>query len=83
MFGSTSQLLSLVEVYATEESQQKFVNDFVCAWNKVMNLDRFDLTWSYHVFLRQNEIWSQILALQEKNYKIYKNKKNILIWVCF
>ena len=44
MFGSTSQLLSLVEVYATDESQQKFVNDFIDAWNKVMDLDRFDLS---------------------------------------
>jgi catalase-peroxidase len=33
----------LAEVYACEDSQEKFVNDFVAAWNKVMNLDRFDL----------------------------------------
>jgi len=43
-FGSNSQLRALAEVYACEESQQKFVSDFVDAWNKVMNLDRFDLT---------------------------------------
>ena len=43
-FGSNSQLRSLSEVYACEDSQQKFVSDFVDAWNKVMNLDRFDLT---------------------------------------
>jgi catalase-peroxidase len=43
VFGSNSQLRALVEVYATEDSQQKFVNDFVDAWNKVMNSDRFDL----------------------------------------
>jgi len=43
-FGSNSQLRALVEVYACEDSQQKFVSDFVKAWNKVMNLDRFDLT---------------------------------------
>ncbi len=43
-FGSNSQLRSLAEVYACEDSQQKFVSDFVEAWNKVMNLDRFDLT---------------------------------------
>jgi catalase-peroxidase len=43
-FGSNSQLRSLAEVYACEDSQQKFVSDFVDAWNKVMNLDRFDLT---------------------------------------
>ncbi len=43
-FGSNSQLRALAEVYACEESQQKFVSDFVDAWNKVMNLDRFDLS---------------------------------------
>ena len=43
VFGSNSQLRALAEVYASEESQQKFVNDFVAAWTKVMNLDRFDL----------------------------------------
>ena len=43
VFGSNSQLRALAEVYACEDSQDKFVNDFVAAWNKVMNLDRFDL----------------------------------------
>ncbi|MFL5330347.1 MAG: catalase/peroxidase HPI [Gemmataceae bacterium] len=43
VFGSNSQLRALAEVYACEDSQKKFVNDFVAAWNKVMNLDRFDL----------------------------------------
>ena len=43
-FGSNSQLRALAEVYACEGSKQKFVSDFVDAWNKVMNLDRFDLT---------------------------------------
>ena len=43
-FGSNSQLRALAEVYACEDSHQKFVSDFVDAWNKVMNLDRFDLT---------------------------------------
>ena len=43
-FGSNSQLRALAEVYACEKSQQKFASDFVDAWNKVMNLDRFDLT---------------------------------------
>ncbi|MBX9720198.1 MAG: hypothetical protein K2X81_02290, partial [Candidatus Obscuribacterales bacterium] len=42
-FGSNSQLRALAEVYASDDSQQKFINDFVAAWNKVMNLDRFDL----------------------------------------
>ncbi len=42
-FGSNSELRALAEVYATADSQEKFVNDFVAAWNKVMNLDRFDL----------------------------------------
>ena len=43
IFGSNSQLRAVAEVYACEDSQEKFVNDFVAAWNKVMNLDRFDL----------------------------------------
>ena len=43
IFGSHSQLRALAEVYACEDSQEKFVRDFVAAWNKVMNLDRFDL----------------------------------------
>ncbi len=43
IFGSNSQLRALAEVYGSEDSQEKFVNDFIAAWNKVMNLDRFDL----------------------------------------
>ncbi|MBN2438252.1 MAG: catalase-peroxidase, partial [Deltaproteobacteria bacterium] len=43
IFGSNSQLRALAEVYACEDGQEKFLNDFVAAWNKVMNLDRFDL----------------------------------------
>jgi catalase-peroxidase len=43
LFGSNSQLRALAEVYGTSDSQAKFVHDFVAAWNKVMNLDRFDL----------------------------------------
>ena len=46
IFGSNSQLRALAEVYGCEDSTQKFVHDFVAAWNKVMNLDRFDLAWS-------------------------------------
>ena len=43
VFGSNSQLRALVEVYAQSDSHDKFVNDFINAWNKVMNADRFDL----------------------------------------
>jgi len=43
VFGSNSELRALAEVYATADSQEKFVNDFVAAWDKVMNLDRFDI----------------------------------------
>jgi catalase-peroxidase len=43
VFGSNSQLRAIAEVYACEDSQQAFVRDFVAAWDKVMNLDRFDL----------------------------------------
>jgi len=43
IFGSNSQLRALSEVYATDDSFDKFVNDFVAAWTKVMNLDRFDI----------------------------------------
>ena len=43
VFGSSSQLRAVAEVYACDDSQEAFVRDFVAAWNKVMNLDRFDL----------------------------------------
>jgi len=43
IFGSNSELRALAEVYACSDSKEKFVNDFVAAWDKVMNLDRFDL----------------------------------------
>ncbi|MBY0570146.1 MAG: catalase-peroxidase, partial [Burkholderiaceae bacterium] len=43
VFGSNSQLRALAEVYASSDSQEKFVHDFITAWNKVMNADRFDL----------------------------------------
>ena len=43
IFGSNSQLRAIAEVYASEDSKEAFVRDFVAAWNKVMNLDRFDL----------------------------------------
>jgi catalase-peroxidase len=44
VFGSNSQLRAISEVYASDDSKEKFVRDFVAAWHKVMNLDRFDLT---------------------------------------
>ena len=43
VFGSNSQLRALAEVYACDDAKEKLVRDFVAAWNKVMNLDRFDL----------------------------------------
>ncbi len=43
VFGSNSQLRALAEVYASSDAQEQFVRAFVAAWNKVMNLDRFDL----------------------------------------
>ena len=43
IFGSNSQLRALAEVYASDDAKEKFVHDFVAAWDKVMNLDRFDL----------------------------------------
>ena len=43
VFGAHSQLRALAEVYASDDAQEKFVRDFVAAWNKVMNLDRYDL----------------------------------------
>ncbi len=43
VFGSNAQLRALAEVYASDDAQEKFVRDFIDAWNKVMNLDRFDL----------------------------------------
>ncbi len=44
VFGSNSQLRAIAEVYGCDDSQEAFVHDFVAAWNKVMNLDRFDLS---------------------------------------
>ncbi|MBN8770983.1 MAG: catalase-peroxidase, partial [Thiobacillus sp.] len=43
VFGSNSQLRALAEAYGSSDAQEKFVRDFVAAWTKVMNLDRFDL----------------------------------------
>jgi len=43
VFGSNSQLRAIAEVYACDDSKESFVRDFVAAWNKVMNLDRYDL----------------------------------------
>jgi catalase-peroxidase len=43
IFGSNSQLRAVAEVYGSDDSQEKFVHDFIAVWNKVMNLDRFDL----------------------------------------
>ena len=43
VFGSNSQLRALAEVYAQSDNYDKFVNDFISAWNKVMNADRFDI----------------------------------------
>ena len=43
VFGSNSELRALAEVYASDDAKEKFVHDFVAAWVKVMNLDRFDL----------------------------------------
>jgi len=44
IFGSNSELRAIAEVYASEDAKEKFVHDFVKAWNKVMNADRFDLS---------------------------------------
>jgi catalase-peroxidase len=44
VFGTNSQLRAISEVYACADSKEKFVRDFVAAWDKVMKLDRFDLT---------------------------------------
>ena len=52
IFGSNSELRALAEVYGSTDAQEKFVKDFVAAWNKVMNLDRFDLA---HLLLRETQ----------------------------
>ncbi len=43
MFGSNSELRAIAEVYASDDAKEKFVRDFVAAWTKVMELDRFDV----------------------------------------
>ena len=45
IFGANSQLRAIAEVYACQDAERKFIDDFVAAWDKVMNLDRFDLGW--------------------------------------
>jgi len=45
IFGHNAQLRAIAEVYASEDGKEKFVQDFIAAWNKVMNLDRFDLAY--------------------------------------
>jgi len=42
MFGANAQLRAIVEVYAADDAEEKFLRDFAAAWTKVMNLDRFD-----------------------------------------
>ncbi|HMO36958.1 MAG TPA: catalase-peroxidase, partial [Gemmatales bacterium] len=54
VFGSNSQLRAIAEVYASQGNERKFVEDFVAAWNKVMNLDRFDLDPSYRQTVAQS-----------------------------
>jgi catalase-peroxidase len=49
VIGAHAQLRAIAEAYATDDAQEKFVRDFVAAWNKVMNLDRFDLTAQHQV----------------------------------
>ena len=44
IFGSNTELRAIAEVYGSSDASDKFVRDFIAAWNKVMNLDRFDLT---------------------------------------
>jgi catalase-peroxidase len=43
LFGSYAELRAVAEVYGSSDAKEKFVKDFIAAWNKVMNLDRFDL----------------------------------------
>jgi len=43
VFGSNAQLRAIAEIYASSDAEQKFIDDFVAAWSKVMNLDRFDI----------------------------------------
>ena len=43
IFGSNSQLRAVAEVYASDDNKEKFIEDFIAAWNKVMNADRFDV----------------------------------------
>ncbi len=56
VFGSNSQLRALVEVYGADDGKEKFVRDFVAAWAKVMNLDRFDLPQRGRTTLTQRDV---------------------------
>jgi len=45
IFGHHPQLRAIAEVYASDDAREKFIQDFIAAWTKVMNLDRFDINW--------------------------------------
>jgi catalase (peroxidase I) len=60
IFGSHSQLRALAEVYGSSDTQAKFVHDFVAAWNKVMNLDRFEARLNLATTSRGSEAYSEL-----------------------
>jgi catalase-peroxidase len=63
VFGSNSILRAYAEVYAQDDNKEKFVNDFVAAWTKVMNADRFDLFWNISAISpRQVPAFSQSMS---------------------
>ena len=78
IIGSNSELRAIAEVYACEDANEKFVHDFVSAWAKVMNLDRFDL--KYHrinAYLLQNQVHKQyVIVFRFRIMNLLKYLKN-------
>lgn len=68
VFGSNSELRALAEVYACSDAGEKFINDFVSAWNKVMNLDRYD------VAIDRERVKEKIAELINEDEKLHKEE---------
>lgn len=56
IFGSNTELRAIAEVYACEDAKEQFIEDFIAAWNKVMNLDRFDLILNYYILKKKGNL---------------------------
>ena len=86
IFGSNSELRALAEVYGSDDGQAKLVRDFVAAWNKVMNLDRFDLV-SRKITVQKEDPKEILRSVTNKKQKLNRRWQNHLLlfkyyWFC-